>query len=145
MEASDVEQAAALLDQALRRAPRHAPAHAMRAAVGERQGAYADAAAAWRQVIALDPAHAGAHRRLALCLSQLGHFDDAVQLLEGVRREAGNDADADFLKLLAQAYYNARRPADALRTLDAAEAALGRSDPRMNLLRAAWARAESAR
>ena len=145
MEAGDVEQAAALLDQALRRAPRHAPAHAMRAAVGERQGAYADAAAAWRQVIALDPAHAGAHRRLALCLSQLGHFDDAVQLLEGVRREAGNDADADFLKLLAQAYYNARRPADALRTLHAAEVALGRSDPRMNLLRASWARAESAR
>lgn len=91
------QQAAATLDEAVARWPRHAPAHALRGILLDVRGEHAAAVLAHRQAIALAPGDAAYHNNLGFSLYLAGDdrgaaaaLEAALALAPGLRRIHNN-------------------------------------------------------
>jgi tetratricopeptide (TPR) repeat protein len=82
------------------------------------------AAALWRQVIQLEPTHAGHQLGLAAALANAGQLDPAIEAYE---RGAALGAEPAVFRLLADLYARTGRAADAARARVMYEAALQQS------------------
>jgi TolB-like protein/class 3 adenylate cyclase len=84
----NIQRAAELLAAAERRAPTRRDVAMLRAYVLRARGRFADALAAYEQVIAADPNAVLAYQQVAVCKLALGQPEDAVPMLrEAIRRD----------------------------------------------------------
>jgi Flp pilus assembly protein TadD len=101
------------------------------------RGSHAEAAAAFREAIALDRAQALYHASLGVALWRLGHFDDAVAAFQEAIALA--PAEAQALNGLGLALLGAGRTAEALKVLlRACSADPDAPQPRSNRAVALW-------
>jgi hypothetical protein len=133
--AGDPERAVELLERAGAADRRRAAPRARLAQLLERLGRVEQAAAAWREVVSLEPGAAAAVS-LARCCNRLQRFVEAVDVLERALAEPGSEAGADLYRALAMAYRGAGRPDEALWALDRSQSL--RFDPRLAALERSW-------
>jgi hypothetical protein len=122
-EAGDFPAAEALYRRFLARKPDHAGAWTNLGAVLRSRGRLGPAIAAHRRAIEIEPRMTTARSNLATALRHHGDIAEAVALRTALLAEAPDD----WIRIrdLAHIYRAARRDADAIRLIDAAEARLG--------------------
>jgi len=112
------ERAETVLRQALERHPRHAGIWSNLGNVLALRGRRADAAAAWRQALAINPGQVEAQLALALQRRADGDFAGAATELQAAIQRAPGIAELHYN--LGVTYYHARQPALAGAALDKA-------------------------
>ncbi len=112
------DRAETVLRQALERHPRHPGLWSNLGNVLAQRGRRADAAEAWRQALAINPAQVEAQLALALQRRADGDFAGAVSMLQEAMQRAPGIAELPYN--LGVTYYHARQPALSIAALNRA-------------------------
>ena len=111
----NIQRAAELLASAERHAPTRRDVAMLRAYVLRARGRFADALAAYEQVIAADPNAVLAYQQVAVCKLALGQPEDAVPMLrEAIRRDPRDPAVWNAYSNMGYALLTMRQPQEAV-------------------------------
>ncbi len=122
------ESAVEQYDAAIRLSKEYLPARIARGNLAFGSGDLKTAAACYRQVLRLDPNHAGANNNLAMVYLALGNHLDRAERYALTALEQGGPLRPYILETLAELYVREYRNEEAQKALDDSEAATPSKD-----------------